>query len=132
MNLGYWGYPLRPETTTEEPARAMPTANAGPVFLVDAGTPQQPAISDSTVVSLTIPAGASHALVQINGGVAWYNTTGVDPVIATGNGFKVADLTFIELYGYDQMSKFRVRAHTGVTGKVFVQYYKFQKVNKAP
>lgn len=131
MNLEYWGAQVPVADSVEGSPYALPILDLGQIGLVDADGPQVIAIADDAVDTLTVPDGAIYAKLQVNGGAAWYSTDGTDPVIATGNGYKVADLAIIELWGYDQMSKFKVRAHTGATGKVYVEYKKYKKRNRA-
>ena len=127
MNLGYWGIKLPLVDTVNDPATAQIVMNLGPLCLEDAGGPEVIAIADSAVDTLTIPAGAIYARVQNNGAAMWYSTDGTDPVIATGNAYKVADLTTIELWGPDAIAKFKCRAHTSGTGKIYVEYKRFVK-----
>jgi len=129
MQLDYWGASFPRSDTVQGPGRAMMVFNMGPMNLVHAGS-QSLSTSDSTTVTLTIPTDALYAKVQFHG-AAWYSTNGTVPTIATKDGFKQADLTTVELFGYDQMSKFKVRADTGVTGKIFVEYKKHAKTNQA-
>ena len=131
MNLTYWGVPIPTTDSVNGPATALPVMDVGPMALAHVAGTQTIAITDAADISLTIPTDAVYAKVQFNGGAAWYSTTATAIVIANGNAYKVADLTIVELFGYDQISKFRARAHTGASGKVYVEYKKYIKDNKA-
>lgn len=126
MNLKYWGIQLPLTDGINEPGTALPViAFGGTLPLEDAGDPQVIAIADDAVDTLTVPDGAIYAKIQNNGAAMWYSTDGTDPVIATGNGFKVADTTITELWGPDALANFKARAHTSGTGKIYVEYKRF-------
>lgn len=133
MNVDYWGakFPVDNSAANNGPGAALLVMDMGPMNLVDAGGAQVLSPTDAGVTALTVPAGAVKARLQVVGSSLWYSTTGTDPVIATGNGFQVPTLTIIELYGYDAMANFKMRAHTGGTPKVYVEYYKHSKLNQA-
>lgn len=128
MNISHWGTKLPVSDTVQGTPWVLPVAQMGAVNLVHAGS-QVISPTDAAVSTLTIPTDAFYAKIQVNGSALWYNTTGTDPVIATGNGYKVNDLTVIELWGYDQLAQFKMRAHTGGTPKVYVEYKKHKKDN---
>lgn len=131
MNIDYWGVPIPRSDTINGPARALPVVAMGAGHAMAHVGSQVVAFTDAAGVTLTIPTDAVYARVQVNGGAAWYSTNGTLVTIATGDGFKVADQAIIELFGYDQLSKFKLRGHTAATGKIFVEYKKYFKYNQA-
>lgn len=127
MNLGYWGIKLPIADTVDEPARALPVADVGPVALV-ALSSEILSPTDAAAKTLTVPDGAVKAIAQVNGSAAWYTMDGDTPVIASVNGFKVADQAMIEIYGKHNMETFTILAHTSGTPKVYVEYYGYERV----
>lgn len=127
MNLEYWGIKLPASGFNDDPARALPVVSFGPAALQDAGGAEVIAIAHTAIDTLTVPDDAVYAKLQNNGAIMWYNTTGTDPVIATGNAFEVADGTIIELWGKEALDNFKCLAHTGATGNVYVEYKKYKK-----
>lgn len=128
MNLGYWGVKMPVADTSNDPARALPVMDVGPMCLKSAGGSQVLSPTDSTHKTLTVPTGATYAKLQVNGSAAWFTTDGVTPVIASNIGFKVADLTVIELWGPDDLAAFKILAHTGGAPKVYVEYGIYTRV----
>ena len=127
MNLGYWGVKLPVTDTANDPARVLPITDVGEVAVsVVSGEILSP--TDSLHKTLTIPAGSIKARIQVNGSAAWYTLTGTTPVIASNTGYKVADLTVIDVYGPTNLAAFKILAHTGGTPKVYVEYYKYERV----
>ena len=127
MNLGFWGVKLPIADTINDPARALPVTDVGPVALV-AMSSEILAPTDSSAKTLTVPSGAVKAVLQVNGSAAWYTMDGDTPVIASVNGFKVADQAFIEVYGKHNMETFKILAHTSGTPKVYVEYYGYERI----
>lgn len=126
MNLGYWGVQVPRSDTIDGPARALPVMDLGPMIFQHVAGTQVIDIADSDVDTLTIPTDAVYAMIQVNGCAAWYTTTGADPTIASVIGFKVADQTIIEIFGRPALALFKIRAHTGGTGKIYVEYKKYK------
>lgn len=127
MNLGYWGVKLPVTDTANDPARVLPTSNVGAVCLKVLSA-EILAPTDSTHKTLTVPTGAVKAVVQVNGSAAWYTMTGTTPVIASNTGYKIADLTMVEVLGPTNMAAFKILAHTSGTPKVYVEYYGYERV----
>lgn len=127
MNLNYWGIKMPMSGFENEPGYVLPVMSFGPAALEDAGGAEVIAIAHTAVDTLTVPDDAVYAKVQNNGCVMWYNTTGTNPAIATGNAYEVADGTIIELWGKEALDNFKCLAHTGTTGNVYVEYKKYKK-----
>lgn len=130
MNLKYWGIQLPLTDSINEPGTALPViAFGGAMSLKSLGTSPNEVLepTDSSAKTLTIPAGAIYARVQVNGSALWYTLDGSTPVIASGHGYKVADLTIIDLWGPDAIAKFKCLAHTSGTPKVWVEYFGYVK-----
>lgn len=124
MNLHYWGIKMPQTAITDAPATALPVMSLGPACLTPISS-EILAPTDSAAKTLTVPDGAVMAKVQVNGSAAWYTTDGDTPVIATVNGFKIADTTIVDLWGKPALDGFIILAHTSGTPKVYVEYYKF-------
>ena len=127
MNLGYWGVKLPVTDTGNDPARVLPVTDVGAVALsVVSGEILSP--TDALHKTFTVPAGTVKARLQVNGSAAWYTITGTTPVIASNTGYKIADLTFVDIVGPTNLAAFKILAHTAGTPKVYVEYYKYERV----
>jgi hypothetical protein len=128
MNLGYWGVKMPVTDTSNEPARALPVMDVGPSCIVTAGGAEKLSPTDSSAKTLTVPSGALFARLQVSGGSVWYTTDGTTPVIATNTGFRLQDLTIFEIHGPSLMTSLKILANTGLTPKVYVEYFKYERV----
>lgn len=128
MNLGYWGVKLPITDTGDDPARALPVMDLGAACIKTAAGAQVLSPTASSHVTLTVPSGAYKARIQVNGSAIWYTTDGTTPVIASNIGFRLTDLTIFEIEGPSLMASLKILAHTGGTPKVYVEYFKYERV----
>jgi hypothetical protein len=81
----------------------------------------------STMVSLTVPTGARHAVIKVTGAPIRYRDDGPTSAIHLSGttGYPMAVNGEIELSSREQLAGFRA-ATTGPTGTLEVLYYKLQ------
>jgi hypothetical protein len=85
---------------------------------------QTVSVGNSTAATLTVPAGALWAKVQVTGtNEVHYTTSGANPAPGSGTGFEaLAATTIYNIYG-DAMNDIKFLCSSGETTTLYVEYF---------
>ena len=99
---------------------------ATPVAFVDGGY-QQLTVTAATIVGLTVPSFAVAAAVTYEDTALTADVVarfGYNMYVSSTYGNPVTNLMYFEIYGLTALTLFGIKAKTGLSGKLNVQYYR--------